>query len=150
MGTTENEFGFFSALMHINSSALPFMPAGFDGMIAETLDLAVSCPALGAVNITRALGINAWLYRYVGDWPNEDIGIIRRPAWQGSGVSLVFGTTERVFKIANTPRETSTSLKMREAWSEFVKDPQNGLLKLKWPPYRSKGTCTVIQKPCQN
>jgi hypothetical protein len=125
--------------MHSNTTALPSRPDYFEGSFPRILDMHLNCPALDVVNTRRARGINAWLYRYAGDWPNEDLGTIRRPAWHGSGVSLVFGTTEKVFKVADVEKEKITSLKMRNAWSEFVKDPENGLLKLRWPLYNSKG-----------
>jgi cholinesterase len=94
----------------------------------------IGCGSHPATDGRRAIGVNAWRYVYAGEWPNQDIGI-PGGAWHGSEIGIVFGTTEFLSHKADTADEVKLSEKIRKAWTDFAKDPVNGLVKFGWPLY---------------
>jgi cholinesterase len=97
----------------------------------------IGCGPGPAAASRRAQGVNAWRYVYTGEYPNSDIGI--PGAYHGSEIGLVFGTTEYNSRRPDIPEEVEMSKKMRNIWTNFAKDPVNGLVKMGLPLYDASG-----------
>jgi len=127
VGNTNYEKGFYENLAKARGETLPasFRPPEKDG-----------CGTHGAAVSYRKAGVNAWRYLYAGTWGNDSAP----GAGHGAEIALVFGTIghPKSGRAKPTPEEEKLSLKLREAWTEFAKDPVNGLTKLGWPLYDEK------------
>ena len=91
-----------------------------------------------AAKVRRDAGVPAWRYLYAGEFPNNSLGPCcpdSRGAWHGSEIALIFGTTEVKGQGSDTPNEKTLAFAMRNAWTNFAKDPAHGLEKLGWPSY---------------
>lgn len=96
-----------------------------------------------AVAAARAnAGLPAWRYLYAGSFPNQDIGV--PGAWHLAEIGIVFGTSEWMSHIADTPEEKELGETMRTAWTTFAKDPMNGLVEFGWPVYDPANEGPVI------
>jgi cholinesterase len=81
---------------------------------------------------------------YAGEYPNLDIGF--PGAYHGSEIGLVFGTTEFSSRRPDIPAEVEMSNKVRDIWTNFAKDPVDGLVKMGFPLYDASG-CIPYMRP---
>jgi cholinesterase len=107
-----------------------------------------NCPSHADAELRRKAGVKAWRYLYSGEFPNHTLGPCcpdAEGAWHGAEIGQIFGTVESRGQGKNTAAEERLAKSMREAWTAFAKDPENGLSKLVWPVYdSSKSTVVVI------
>jgi carboxylesterase type B len=97
-----------------------------------------NCPAGEAAAARAKHGVPVWRYRFMGQWPNVQIG--GKGSYHVSDVPLVMGTTERKKTATkNTPEEERLIINTMTAWATFAKDPVDGLTKLGWPKYNPTG-----------
>jgi cholinesterase len=142
VGNNDNEVGLFKVLDDLGSASnsLSNIPGTswkpFASLADAFQNAAFTCPAKLSAKARRDAGVQAWRYRYAGDWPNMDIGP-KSGAWHASEVSMVFGTTERVSKTPDTAPQKFLGDVMRLAWTSFANDPEHGLERVKWPTYDS-------------
>lgn len=92
-----------------------------------TTRMAFTCPAARST-IGRSSRVPTWQYRFFGDFPAAT-GDPNPGAFHGSEISQVFGTY--VLKTA-TPEQIASSKFIQKLWTDFAKDPQNGLLRHGW------------------
>jgi len=123
VGHAKNENGFYQLIAKSRN-------ATSTGSVNANI---IGCGPGPAAAGRRAQGVNAWRYVYTGEYPNQDIGI--PGAWHGSEIGLVFGTTEFSSRRPDIPEEVKLSEKMRNIWTNFAKDPVNGLVKMGFPLY---------------
>jgi cholinesterase len=82
----------------------------------------------------RDAKINSWRYLYAGTWGNDS----SPGAGHGSEIALVFGTVDNPPRKAVNEQEEELSQQLSKAWTDFAKDPVNGLNKFGWPMYDDK------------
>lgn len=125
VGNTNYEKGFYENLAKQRGETLPenYRPPERDG-----------CGTHAAALSYRNAGVNAWRYLYSGTWGNDTAP----GAGHGAEIALVFGTIDHPSRNSSTPEEAKLSLRLRQAWTAFAKDPVNGLIKLGWPLYDEK------------
>jgi cholinesterase len=82
-----------------------------------------TCPIQRAANARTNNKVMNYRYRYFGDFPNTYLQSNNRGAWHTAEISQIFGTTESVTAMPNTPSETKLSTFMQKAWTSFAKDP---------------------------
>lgn len=131
VGNANNENGFYQLLARSRNETSRPDTSPVSTFNANT----IGCGPGPAATARRGAGVPAWRYVYAGEFPNQDIGI--PGAWHGSEIGLVFGTTEYLSRLLDTPEEEKLSERMRTAWTTFAKDPFNGLSKLGWPLYNA-------------
>jgi hypothetical protein len=101
------------------------------------LNLGFTCPAGIVARSRRDAGVKVWRYRYFGEWPNSMIAP-KAGAWHGSEIAMIFGNTELVGSLKDTPEQKQLSRVMMKAWAEFAKNPEYGLSSIGWPVYEQK------------
>jgi cholinesterase len=127
VGSAINENGFYQLLAKSR---------GQSGTGASNANM-IGCGPGPAAAARRAQGVNAWRYVYAGEYPNQDIGF--PGSYHGSEIGLVFGSTEFNSRRPDVPEEVELSRRVRRVWTEFAKDPVNGLVKLNLPLYDPAG-----------
>jgi len=127
VGNTNYEKGFYENLAKQRGETLPagYRPPERDGCLTH----------LAALSYSQA-GVPAWRYLYAGTWGNDTAP----GAGHGAEIALVFGTIDHPSRRQSTPEEAKLSLKLRQAWTSFAKDPVLGLEKLGWPLYNAKSS----------
>jgi cholinesterase len=125
VGNTNYEKGFYLNLAKQRGETLPdnYRPPEKDG-----------CGTHASAVSFRTAGIKAWRYLYSGTFANDTAP----GAGHGAEIGLIFGTIDHPSKRKSTPEERKLSALLRQAWTEFAKDPVNGLTKLGWPLYDEK------------
>lgn len=131
IGNNNNEMGIIEVL------PAEFLGAGsavVRNYVASVVNSGITCGTRDAARARVNAGVKAWRYRYYGEWPNQYLAA-RAGAFFGSEIPIVFGSAEHYTDIPDVPEEAKLSSIVRQAWSEFAKDPKNGLTKLGWPSY---------------
>jgi cholinesterase len=128
VGNTNYERGFYENLAKTRGEKLAadFRPSAKDG-----------CGSNVAADSHTKAGVKAWRYLYAGQFD----GSSSPGAGHGAEIALVFGTIENPPRRANGAAEQELSLKLRTAWTEFAKDPADGLVRLGWPLYDEASEC---------
>jgi cholinesterase len=142
VGNNNNEGGFYALLAKARGGG-----KAISGSLAITaIGALIGCGPHAAARSRVKSGVNAWRYLYSGEYPNQNIGF--PGAWHGAEIGPVFGTTEFLSRKPDTKEEAELSLKLRQAWTGFAKDPVNALVKLGWPLYdeTSKSVNQIRQK----
>lgn len=127
VGNTNYERGFYDNLAAQRGETLPsdYRPPERDG-----------CGSHASAISYRTANVPAWRYLYSGTWGNNT----SPGAGHGDEIALVLGTIDHPSRRKPTAEEAQLSLKLRQAWTEFAKDPVNGLAKLGWPLYDEKSS----------
>jgi len=130
VGNTNYERGFYETLAKNRGETLPadFRPPAKDG-----------CGSHAVAKAYRDAKINAWRYLYAATFGVDSPG-----AGHGAEIALVFGTIDNPPRKAIDGEEEALSKTLSKAWTDFAKDPVNGLTKLGWPMYDDK-SATVIR-----
>jgi cholinesterase len=136
VGNTNNEGGFYALLAKSRGGG----KSATGSLPTSAMNTLIGCGPHAAARSRIKAGINAWRYLYSGEYPNQNIGF--PGAWHGSEIGPVFGTTELLSRKPDTKEEIELSMKLRQAWTEFAKDPVNGLVKLGWPIYDEESKLT--------
>jgi len=142
VGSNANEMGLGTLFVSNKNAILSSGNTIFDCLTAD------------AAKVRLDNKVNAWRYRYAGDWPNQKL-TSSSGAYHGSELPMLFGTSEylslyygELFKqnisFADTEEQKKLAKTMMTAWTSFAKDPENGLSKLGWPVYDPKNP-TVVQ-----
>ncbi|KAK4233547.1 Alpha/Beta hydrolase protein [Achaetomium macrosporum] len=131
IGTTDAE----SALFRV------FVPGpDSDAFWANQTAVEFTCPAARrALRSAVADGQPTWRYRWMGVFPNTELG--RTPptgAYHDSETAVLFGNVDQSV-VRNTKEEARVGRWMRGAWAAFARDPERGLEKIGWPRYGGKG-----------
>jgi carboxylesterase type B len=132
--------GALASFMDGDRSKLPpeiasMIPKDFDAK--NMADSSSGCGSAKSAEVRVKAGVPAWRYRYMGVWPNTNLGP-GTGAYHSSDVPLVFGTTElRGDNIKDSPEEAKVVKDTMTAWATFAKDPVKGLIGLGWPTYDS-------------
>lgn len=129
VGNTNNEGGFYALLAKSQGVGI----SSLKGLATSAMSSLIGCGSGASARARIRAGVNAWRYVYSGEYPNQSIGI--PGAYHTAEIAPVFGTTEYMSRRPDTKEEHDLSLKLRIAWTEFAKDPVNGLIKLGWPLY---------------
>jgi carboxylesterase type B len=127
VGNADNEGGFYQLLAKARGQTLP-------SASSSAVTSFIGCGPHSAAEARMKNGVPAWRYVYQGVYPNQDIGI-PGGAWHGSEIALVFGTSEFLSHLPDSPEEVELGEKLRKAWTAFAKDPAHGLDQFKWPTY---------------
>lgn len=122
MGNTNYERGFYEGLARQRGETLPadFRPPAKDG-----------CGPHAVAKAYRKASVNSWRYLYAATWGNDTAP----GAAHGAELALVFGTIDNPPREAVNAEQSKLSATLRKAWTDFAKDPVNGLNKLGWPMY---------------
>jgi len=122
VGNTNYERGFYEGLARGRGETLPadFRPPARDG-----------CGPHAVAKAYRKAAVNSWRYLYAATWGDDTAP----GAGHGSELALVFGTIDNPPRAATNEEQSKLSAILRKAWTDFAKDPVNGLNKLGWPLY---------------
>jgi cholinesterase len=137
VGNANNEEGFYQLLAKARGQTLPMSAL-------SPLASLMGCGPRSAALAREKAGVPVWRYIYQGEYPNQDIGI-PGGAWHGSEIGIVFGTSEFLSHLPDSPEEKALGEQVRKAWTGFAKDPTHALDKMNWPRYdASKATVIHI------
>lgn len=101
---------------------------------------AFTCTSAFAIQDRVSQDVPIYRYRYYGDYPNTRLDS-SAGAYHASELTLIFGTSEAYSDVKDTDVEAKVGKLMRQAWSEFAKNPEDGLTsELGWPRYDPKGS----------
>ncbi|KAE9964228.1 hypothetical protein BLS_008530 [Venturia inaequalis] len=118
------------------------------GKLGSAAALKSNCGPRRAAQIRKDAGVPAWRYLYAGEFENQKKGPCRpdsEGACHSAEISIVFGTTPLKNGGPDTENEKKLMATLGKAWTEFAKDPANGLEKMGWPQYdRTKPSVIVI------
>jgi hypothetical protein len=113
-------------------------------IMAGLVNSAITCGIRQATRARANAGVKVWRYRYYGEWPNQRLSP-RSGAFFGSEIPIVFGSAAYYTDIPDVPEEAKLSAVVRRAWTEFAKDPKNGLTRLGWPTYDESSKSSAIR-----
>lgn len=102
----------------------------------------IACGTSVATSARLDHGVRAWRYLYTAIFPNQNVGTFG--AWHGSDIGQVFGTSAFLTGIPDSPEQEEFGEKTRTAWTDFAKDPENGLVELGWPLAVDTGLPIVV------
>lgn len=93
-----------------------------------------ACPAAAVAQSRTNHSVPAFLYEYVGTYPNLDpyaaLGV-----YHGSEIPMVFGTYNISVVAPPTQQQIRTSKQIQDAWATFARDPRGGLIEYGWRSY---------------
>lgn len=124
IGNTHNEAGLFRA----------FGPPQNESYWNDFNNRLYTCADVVRIEQSVADGNPTWRYRYFGDFPN--LAISTNPpsgAYHTADLYPLFNTVDQT-SLASTPAEVAIGKYLRDVWSSFAKDPQDGLDAF-WPQY---------------
>jgi len=124
IGNTENEMATFAGMLGGAASSIP----------PKALNAIFSCPAGTVAKGRAAAQVPTWRYSYAGDYPNQVLSPTISGPFHGSEIALVFGTSELTRSKPDTPEQKALGVKIRNAWTDFAKNPKTGLDGV-WPKY---------------
>jgi cholinesterase len=84
-----------------------------------------TCPIQHAANARTNNKVMNYRYRYFGDYPNTYLQNKNKGAWHTAEIPQIFGSTESVTGVPNTPSEAKLSTFMQKVWTSFAKDPSS-------------------------
>ena len=96
-----------------------------------------TCPVAKQVKSRYAHGIPSWSYRYLADWENTRL-YNGSGAYHGVDLHMMFGASEEVSGLPDSHEQQQLRNIMQRLWFSFMKDPQEGLLKMGWPSYSAQ------------
>lgn len=135
-GSTNNEAAFFVtvalAYTNISADAAYAIPVPLIQPLLDIITFATfTCPAFQAAQFRAENGVPVWRYLYYGgNYTNTYIKPLGSNYHTGE-LPVLFGTAPNVTSINDSQVEASMAASMRKAWTDFAKDPQNGLST--WP-----------------
>ncbi|KAL3417250.1 carboxylesterase [Phlyctema vagabunda] len=133
IGNTHNEAGIFKL------SAAPQNESYW----TDFNDRLYTCADVVRIEQSITDGNPTWRYRYFGDFPN--LVLTTTPpsgAYHAADINLLFNTVNQTL-LASTPAEIDVGKYLRDVWSSFAKNPQNGLDAF-WPQYN--GTAKTLAR----
>jgi carboxylesterase type B len=139
-GSTDSEASLFIivglAFTHITAEQEDLIPFAILKPVLDLFTLiAFDCPAADAAEWRQLHGVPVWRYRfYGGNYSNIYVNHVGT-SYHTSELPVVFGTSSSVSGIPDTDVEAQASAYMRKAWTDFAKDPYNGLKNSGWPEY---------------